>query len=89
MDDLRILNQKALAHLLGIDRKTLYRWHERKIGPPRVLVKKRYYYVMVNVSKWLESINDYSIRALALPEPLLSRDQPSPIGQSHSLESVL
>lgn len=89
MDGHRILNQKALAHLLGIDRKTLYRWHDQKIGPPRILVKKRYYYVMMSVQEWLKTLNDHSLRSLVSVDAIPVPGLPSPIGQSPRLESVL
>lgn len=86
MDEHRILNQKSLAHLLGIDRKTLYRWHDQKIGPPRVLVKKRYYYVMGSVEQWLKTLNDLSLRSLASVEPLPTHDRPLPTNRSRHPE---
>ena len=89
MDGSRILNQKGLAHLLGIDRTTIHRWHAKQIGPPRILIKKRYYYVIGSVEQWLKTLNDLSLKTLVSVDETPTLDQPSPTNQSRHPESVL
>ena len=89
MDGNRLLNQKGLAQFLGINRTTILRWHWKQIGPPRLLIRKRYYYTVGAVEEWLETLNDLSLRTLALDAPLQAPDPPSPTAQNHSLESAL
>jgi predicted DNA-binding transcriptional regulator AlpA len=74
MEAMRILNQKSLANLLGIDRVTLWRWHDQRIGPPRILIKKRHYYVLSSVQEWLQGLNDISIRRLKSTEEVSSSE---------------
>jgi hypothetical protein len=57
----QLLSQKALAQLLCVDRITIWRWHEANIGPPRVLIKKRYYYVLGSVREWFKSIREQDV----------------------------
>lgn len=56
MERPNLLNQKGLAAFLGVDRVTVYRWHEwSRSAPPRVLIGKRFYYSYDAVRVWLEA----------------------------------
>jgi hypothetical protein len=76
----QLLNQKALAQLLGVDRTTIHRWHVAEIGPPRVLIKKRYYYVLGSVRDWFRTIREQDVPgAFEVTRAPPEREAPPPI----------
>lgn len=42
------------AEDLGITRRTLDRWHARRIGPPRIKIGNKVWYRREAVSEWLQ-----------------------------------
>ncbi len=87
MDAQRVLTQKGLAAMLGVDRKTIYNWHQRGIGPPRSRVVKRYYYSLEAVRAWFSRLNDSSLRSLASAGESPIPDRLTPTDQSPHRES--
>jgi hypothetical protein len=46
--------QAGLARLLGVTTRTLARWDERRIGPPKIKVGKLVLYDLAKLPCWLE-----------------------------------
>jgi hypothetical protein len=44
----------GLARMLGVTPRTLFRWDERRIGPPKIKVGKRVLYDLAKIPGWLE-----------------------------------
>jgi hypothetical protein len=44
----------GLARMLGVTPRTLFRWDERRIGPPKIKVGKRVLYDLAKIPAWLE-----------------------------------
>jgi DNA-binding transcriptional MerR regulator len=44
-----------LAAQLGITLRTLRRWEQKRIAPPRVAVERQIFYRVASVKSWLES----------------------------------
>lgn len=63
MREPNLLTQKALAAFLSVDRITIWSWHLRDAGPPRILIGKRYYYSMVAIREWLRTNDAHSSSA--------------------------
>jgi len=53
MDD--FLPPEETADELGVTRRTLDRWHTRRIGPPRIQIGRKIYYRRESVRDWLLS----------------------------------
>ena len=49
------LSRLQLAADLGVDERTLDRWHRECIGPPRTLLGRHIYYRKETVAAWLRS----------------------------------
>jgi len=49
------LNVSAAAKFLKVSRKTLYNWTRENVGPPRILIGKRYYYTAEMLTQWWEA----------------------------------
>lgn len=47
--------QSGLARLLGVTTRTLARWDDRRIGPPKIKVGKLVLYDLAKLPTWLES----------------------------------
>lgn len=50
------LDQAALANLLGVTRRTLQRWEQRREGPPRLKVGATTLYKIESVRAWLDGL---------------------------------
>jgi predicted DNA-binding transcriptional regulator AlpA len=48
-----LLTAKKLAAELGLNRRTVDRWHRAGTGPPRTLVGRQVYYRRDTVRQWL------------------------------------
>jgi hypothetical protein len=48
-------NQSGLAKLLGVTERTLCRWEDRRIGPPRIKIGKLVLFDLEKLPTWLES----------------------------------
>ena len=44
------------------DKRTLHRWHARRIGPPRVKCGSKILYPVDGIKKWLESRTVHPIK---------------------------
>ena len=49
------LREQELARALGCTVRTLRRWHERRIGPPRTVCGRVILYRKSSVDNWLKS----------------------------------
>ena len=49
------LTPSQLSKQLGVDKRTLSRWHLKRIGPPRVKVGRQIFYKVALVRAWLEA----------------------------------
>ena len=49
----RYLTRKELAAILGISTRTLARWHQLRVGPPRIAVGHVILYRRTSVDRWL------------------------------------
>jgi predicted DNA-binding transcriptional regulator AlpA len=47
------LEPEQLAHQLGVTRRTLYRWHLLRVGPPRTVIGRTILYRRASVAAWL------------------------------------
>jgi hypothetical protein len=56
------LSRDELARQLGESTRTLYRWEEKRIGPPVTRVGKRVLYHIPSVQLWLQSRQQEMIR---------------------------
>ena len=54
IDGRRYATQAGLARRLGVTCRTLARWHERRIGPPKIKVGKLVLYDLAKLHTWLE-----------------------------------
>jgi hypothetical protein len=64
------VNPDQLAQRLGISKRTLARWHARRIGPPRCTIGKTILYRIASIQEWL-SANESKLgdgRAFRTPE---------------------
>jgi hypothetical protein len=50
----RYVRQNGLARMLGVTVRTLFRWDERRIGPPKIKVGKLVLYDLAKLHGWLE-----------------------------------
>ncbi|WP_339951185.1 helix-turn-helix domain-containing protein [uncultured Albimonas sp.] len=50
----RYLSPAELSRLLGVTPRTLNRWHEARIGPPRVKVGSMVLYDCEKLPEWLD-----------------------------------
>lgn len=48
-----LLTPNEVADQLNITRRTLDRWHLRRIGPPRIAIGRKVYYRPQSVRDWL------------------------------------
>jgi predicted DNA-binding transcriptional regulator AlpA len=53
------LNQRELAHELGIATITLTRWHQTRTGPPRTKMGRRVLYRRSSVQDWLAAHQEH------------------------------
>jgi len=45
--------EEQLAQLLGRNVRTLRRWHDQRVGPPRIRLGSRTLYSKASLTKWL------------------------------------
>ena len=50
-----IVHEAALAQELGVHPRTLRRWNDDGIGPPRIQINKKIIYRRAALSRWLEA----------------------------------
>jgi predicted DNA-binding transcriptional regulator AlpA len=50
----RLISQRCVVAKLGINKRTLLRWHTRKIGPPRVKIGRGVFYDQDKLMDWLQ-----------------------------------
>ena len=73
------LTPQQLAEELSTTTRTLIRWHNLRIGPPRVQVGRTILYKRSSVESWLESRQQNpSIRSLKLVQTSHSRGRHHP-----------
>jgi hypothetical protein len=48
IDGRRMVSERWVAAKLGINKRTLLRWHERNIGPARIKMGRRVFYEQIN-----------------------------------------
>jgi phage terminase Nu1 subunit (DNA packaging protein) len=51
----RYATQPGLARLLGVTTRTLSRWDERRMGPPKIKIGRRVLYDLAKLHDWLGS----------------------------------
>jgi phage terminase Nu1 subunit (DNA packaging protein) len=51
----RYATQVGLASLLGVAPRTLARWDERRMGPPKIKIGNLVLYDLAKLHAWLES----------------------------------
>ncbi len=60
--DLGLMTELDLSRELQVARRTLRRWHARRMGPPRVKVGKQILYRRSVVADWLERMEEQPVR---------------------------
>lgn len=50
-----LLTPEELANAFGLSGRTIARWHQYRIGPPRVVIGRKIYYRPESVSDWIIS----------------------------------
>jgi predicted DNA-binding transcriptional regulator AlpA len=58
-----LLTPKGLALELGVTERTIARWHQHRIGPPRVRIGRKVYYRKDSVIAWVGSCENSEPRA--------------------------
>jgi hypothetical protein len=54
LENRRYATPAGLARMLHVTPRTLVRWDERRIGPPKIKVGKRVLYDLAKIPGWLE-----------------------------------
>jgi len=54
IDGRRLVSERWVAAKLGINKRTLLRWHRNNIGPPRIKISSRVYYDQDKLMDWLQ-----------------------------------
>ena len=54
IDGRRLVGERWVAAKLGINKRTLLRWHKNNIGPPRIKISRRVYYDHDKLMDWLQ-----------------------------------
>ncbi len=54
LGDRRYLSPDGLAAILGVSLRTIARWHDARIGPPRIKVGNTVLYDLERLNHWLE-----------------------------------
>jgi predicted site-specific integrase-resolvase len=67
-----LMNAGTAAQFIGVCRKTLTNWNHKRIGPPRVLKGKRYWYPRDQIREWLKTSACATAHALAVQAGLPS-----------------
>jgi hypothetical protein len=55
LENRRYATTGGLARMLGVAPRTLVRWDERRIGPPKIKVGKLVLYDLTKLNDWLET----------------------------------
>ncbi len=58
-----LLSPEALAQELGVSERTVHRWEQLRIGPPRIMVGRKPYYRKEAVKAWLLAQEKAQVRA--------------------------
>jgi hypothetical protein len=72
------LTPQQLAQELGVSKRTLSRWHFRRLGPPRVAIGRKRYYRVHSVSTWLATHERFEPRGGQQRDYRVSRSRSSP-----------
>ncbi len=62
MDKLNYYSADELANLLGVDVKTLWRWHAKRTGPARTKAGRQVFYRREAVESWLKRNESAEVR---------------------------
>ena len=54
IDGRRLVSERWVAAKLGINKRTLLRWHKKNIGPPRIKISRRVFYDQDKLMDWLQ-----------------------------------
>ena len=54
IDGRRLVSDRWVAAKLGINKRTLLRWHKRNFGPPRTKIGRRVFYERDKLMDWLQ-----------------------------------
>lgn len=57
------LPETQTAALLGVHKRSLYRWYLARTGPPRIEVGRKIFYKRASVLAWLDSRERQQVRA--------------------------
>lgn len=57
-----LLTPDELAEQMAVTRRTVERWHARRIGPPRIKVGKNVFYRRDAVRSWLLASEETQVR---------------------------
>jgi DNA-binding transcriptional MerR regulator len=57
MDDLKLIDTKALAKILDLSIRTIRRWHKLKKLPPPAIDNGRPYWTMQQIKDWQKKVN--------------------------------
>jgi hypothetical protein len=49
------MTEEELARELNVTKRTLQRWHNRRIGPPRVMIGRKPFYRRGSVVSWIDN----------------------------------
>jgi hypothetical protein len=52
IDGRRLVSERLVAEKLGINKRTLLRWHKNNMGPPRIKISRRVYYDQDKLMDW-------------------------------------
>ncbi|MCK1271567.1 MULTISPECIES: helix-turn-helix domain-containing protein [unclassified Bradyrhizobium] len=55
-----LLDREKAARLLGIAPRTLDRWHNENVGPPRLLIGRKVRYRRTSLDNWLRGLEGRS-----------------------------
>jgi len=57
-----LLSKKEAAGVIGVVPRTLSRWHNERIGPPRIKLGHKVLYDLESLVSWLKSQESSAIR---------------------------
>lgn len=58
----RFITPAALAQLLGVSLRTLARWHQQEVGPPRAQIGRTVLHDVEKLSDWLAGHKSKPVR---------------------------
>jgi DNA-binding transcriptional MerR regulator len=58
-----LLNPEHLSQELGVSLRTIHRWHQQRMGPPRIVIGRKPYYRRDAVKSWLIAQEKAQVRS--------------------------